>query len=282
MPPEDRDAAGPVVDAGRDSCRSRRTLGAMTPVTDRPGLVGIARYWFGGRPPGNTSRHRDVEGGTWRAAVLGAGDGLLTNVSLVLGVAGASASPSTVRLAGVAGLLAGAFSMAAGELISVRAQHEMVQRELQVERQELADDPDAERRELAAMYRARGVPADDADTVARILSLDAKVALDTHARLELGINPEARGAASRASAVSFLAFSVGAILPLFPWFFVHGGAGVVASVIIGAVAALLLGALIGTFAARGIVRSALRQLAVATVAAAVTYGVGSLLGVSAT
>jgi VIT1/CCC1 family predicted Fe2+/Mn2+ transporter len=227
-----------------------------------------------------TSRHRDVQGNAPRAAVLGAGDGLITNVSLVLGVAGASTNASAVRLAGIAGLLAGAFSMAAGELVSVRAQHELLQRELQVERDEIAEEPEAERRELAAMYRARGVPPADADTVARILSANARVALDTHARLELGIDPDAPGSAGRAALVSFVAFAVGAILPLIPWFFTDGTAAVVATVIIGAVFALLLGGVIGSLTGRGVSRTALRQLAAASVAAGVTYAVGSLLGVS--
>src|SRR3984957_16211744 len=148
----------------------------------RPSRRAAVRYWLTGRDPTSVTRHRDVRGGGARAAVLGAGDGLITNVSLVLGVAGASTNGSTVRLAGVAGLLAGAFSMAAGEVVSIRAQNELLQRELQVEREELADEPEAERRELAAMYRARGVPASDAETVARILSATDSVALDTPAR----------------------------------------------------------------------------------------------------
>src|SRR5580658_1336126 len=123
----------------------------------RPSRRAAVRYWLTGRDPSSTTRHRDVRGGGARAAVLGAGDGLITNVSLVLGVAGASANASTVRLAGTAGLLAGAFSMAAGELVSVRAQQEMVEREVQVERRELAEDPAGERRELAGMYQAQGL-----------------------------------------------------------------------------------------------------------------------------
>jgi vacuolar iron transporter family protein len=238
----------------------------------------IGRWLTGGRSGG--SRHRDVQGGTTRAAVLGAGDGLLTNLSLVLGVAGASTNASAVRLAGVAGLLAGAFSMAAGELVSVRAQQEMVEREVQVEREELAEDPEGERRELAGMYRAQGLSADDANTVARILSVNPDIALDTHARLELGVDPQAPGSAWRAAVTSFLSFSIGAILPLFPWFFAEGTGAVIASVIIGAIAALALGAAIGAMSGRSVLGTALRQLAVAAVAAAVTYGVGSLLGVS--
>jgi vacuolar iron transporter family protein len=252
----------------------------MATGTGRKSLVASARWWFSGRAPANTSRHREVRGGGARAAVLGAGDGLVTNVSLILGVAGASAGASTVRLAGVASLLAGSFSMAAGELVSVRAQQELEERELSVERQELADEPEAERRELAAMYRAQGVSAEDAETVARILSANDQVALDTHARLELGIDPGAPGAAGRAAIASFLSFAFGAILPLLPWFFTSGGAAVAASVVIGAVASLLLGAAIGWFAGRSVSRTALRQLAVAVVAAGVTYGVGAALGVS--
>ena len=244
-------------------------------------LAGAIGRRLGGVRPGG-SRHRDVQGGTQRAAVLGAGDGLLTNLSLVLGVAGASTNAATVRLAGVAGLLAGAFSMAAGELVSVRAQQEMAQREVQVERQELASDPEGERQELAGMYQDQGLSAEDADTVARILSANPDVALDTHSRLELGIDPQAPGSAWQAAVSSFVSFSVGAILPLFPWFFAAGSGAVIASVIIGAIAALALGAAIGAMAGRNVAGTALRQLAVAAVAAAVTYGVGSLLGVSTT
>jgi VIT1/CCC1 family predicted Fe2+/Mn2+ transporter len=235
-----------------------------------------------GRDPERMTRHRNVQGGGARAAVLGAGDGLLTNVSLVLGVAGASPGPSTVRLAGVAGLLAGAFSMGAGELVSVRAQHELTQRELQVERQELAEEPEAEQRELAGMFRARGLSRADADTVSRILSANDAVAFDTHARMELGIDPNAGGAAERAAVLSFISFSIGALLPLLPWFFTEGTAAVVSSIVIGAVAALALGAMIGAMAGRNVVRSAFRQLLVAVVAAGITFGVGHLLGVSTT
>jgi vacuolar iron transporter family protein len=235
-------------------------------------------HWLTGGTTG--SRHRDVKGGTQRAAVLGAGDGLLTNLSLVLGVAGASTNASTVRLAGVASLLAGAFSMAAGELVSVRAQQELVEREVQVERQELADDPEGEQQELAGMYRDQGLSAEDASTVARIISAHPDIALDTHARLELGVDPEAPSSAWQAAISSFLSFSIGAVLPLFPWFITAGTDAVIASIIIGAIAALALGAAIGVFSGRNVLTTALRQLAVAAIAATVTFGVGHLLGVS--
>ena len=244
--------------------------------------IAAVRSWLTGRDPHGTSPHRDIRSGGIRAGVLGAGDGLITNVSLVLGIAGATSNASTVRLAGVAGLLAGAFSMAAGELVSVRAQRELAEKELDVERRELADMPEDELRELAAMYRARGVPDDDAMTVARILSANEQLALDTHARLELGIDPDHSGAATKAAVISFLSFTLGAIVPLMPWFFTHGTTGVVLSVALGAFFALLLGALIGASTGRSVVGTALRQLLVATLAAGVTFGVGHLLGVKAT
>ncbi|MGH9095496.1 MAG: VIT1/CCC1 transporter family protein, partial [Acidimicrobiales bacterium] len=174
------------------------------------------------------------------------------------------------------------FSMAAGELVSVRAQDELVQREIEIERTELAEEPEAERRELAAMYRARGVGADDAETVARILSASPNVALDTHARLELGVDPNSVGSAGQAGLASFVSFGFGAVLPLIPWFVTNGITAVVASIVIGALAALTLGAIIGSFTGRGAGRTAVRQLLAAAVAAAVTYGVGSALGIATT
>ncbi|MCU1428184.1 MAG: protein of unknown function transrane [Actinomycetia bacterium] len=234
-------------------------------------------HLFGARRA-RTSRHRDVEGNAARAAVLGAGDGLLTNISLILGVAGANPGPSTVRLAGVAGLLAGAFSMAAGELVSVRAQEELVGHEIDVEREELTHDPKGELEELAGMYQAQGVPESDAKMVARILMSNPAVALDSHARLELGVDPDQVGSANQAALASFLSFAAGALLPLLPWFVLKGTAAIVASIAIGIVAASGLGAAIGAFTGRSKIRTALRQLAAATVAAAITFGVGALLG----
>jgi VIT1/CCC1 family predicted Fe2+/Mn2+ transporter len=171
--------------------------------------------------------------------------------------------------------------MAAGELVSVRAHDELVQHEIEVERNELSADPTGERRELAAMYRARGVPAPDADTVARILMANPEVALDTHARLELGVDPDNAGSSRQAATVSFLSFSIGAVLPLLPWFVTQGVAAVVSSVVIGAVSAFGLGAMIGSFSGQGVLRTAGRQLGAGIVAASVTYGVGHLLGVRA-
>jgi VIT1/CCC1 family predicted Fe2+/Mn2+ transporter len=229
----------------------------------------------------NRGRHRDVEASGVRAAVLGAGDGLLTNISLVLGVAGANPPASTVRLAGLAGLLAGAFSMAAGELVSVRAQEELVEHEVGVERKELADDPHGEQVELANAYAAKGLPVDKANEVAAILMSNPELALDTHASIELGVDPHDPPSARQAAIASFFSFAIGAFIPLFPWLFWSGTGAIVASVVLGAVAALALGAAIGAFTGSGMARTAFRQLAAATIAATVTFFVGSLLGTSA-
>ena len=220
------------------------------------------RQWVGGLTPPRTSRHRDVKSGGARAAVLGAGDGLLTNLSLILGVAGASVPASTVRLAGVAGLLAGAFSMAAGELVSVRAQKELAEEELQVERDELSDSPEAELMELAAMYRSQG----DVAERCRRRGPHAVVQRERGARhpRQPGARyrpRRARGSRSGPTAFSFVSFTVGAVLPLIPWFFISGTAAVLASLLIGAVASLALGACIGVLAGRSPWKTALRQLA---------------------
>jgi vacuolar iron transporter family protein len=226
--------------------------------------------------------HRDVRSGGARAAVFGVSDGLVTNVSLILGVAGAHPGGSIVRLTGVAGLVAGAFSMAAGEYLSMQAQRELLQRELEVERQSLRRAPEAERRELTAIYERRGLdPGLAAELVDEVMR-DPDVALETHAREELGIDPGSLGSPWRAAVSSFVTFAVGALLPLLPWLFSSGTAATLASVAVGVVASLLVGGAVGFYTGRSPVRSALRQLAVAVLAAGVTYGIGRAVGASMT
>ena len=222
--------------------------------------------------------HRDVQGGAARAAVFGASDGLLSNVSLILGVAGAAVSAGTVRLAGLAGLLAGAFSMAAGEYVSMKAQAELLERELELEQAHLRRCPECERRELAHIYVSRGVDPGTAHTLAEALMRDDDLALATHAREELGIHPESLGSPTAAAVASFVAFAAGAFIPLLPWFVTDGGAAVLSSIVVAALAATALGSVVGHFTGRSRVRAAFRQLAVAAVAASVTFAVGSLLG----
>lgn len=224
--------------------------------------------------------HRDVQAGGARAAVFGISDGLVTNVSLILGVAGAHPGGTVVRLTGLAGMVAGAFSMAAGEYVSMQAQRELLQRELEVERQALRRDPDTEQRELAAIYVDRGIEPAMARELAGRMMRDPDTALETHAREELGISPSRLGSPLQAAASSFVTFAVGALLPLLPWLVASGTTAVLATVAVGAVAALAVGAVLGAFTGRSVVRSAGRQLLLAAVAAAVTYGIGRLVGVS--
>jgi vacuolar iron transporter family protein len=228
--------------------------------------------------PAHLDHHRNVSGGGIRAAVFGLSDGLVTNVSLILGVAGAHPGGPFVRLAGVAGLVAGAFSMAAGEFVSVRAQGELMQRELDVERAALAQWPKDERDELVEIYVRRGIPrALSEELVDRVMS-DPELALETHAREELGFDPRAIASPIQASVSSFLSFALGALLPLIPWLIGSGTAATLASVAIGAATALLLGFALGVMTGRSRWRSAFRQLLVAAVAAGVTYGIGRAVG----
>jgi len=225
--------------------------------------------------------HRDIRGGGARAAIFGVSDGLVTNVSLVLGIAGASPGGSIVRLAGVAGLVAGAFSMAAGEFISMTAQRELLQRELDIERDALADNPKAESRELQGMYERRGIdPAVARDMVDQVMQ-NPELALETHAREELGINREHLGSPMQAALASFFTFALGAFIPLLPWLYTHGTPAIVSSIALGAVASIMVGVVLAAFTERPMVRAALRQLAITVVAAAVTYGVGRAIGVGA-
>jgi vacuolar iron transporter family protein len=230
------------------------------------------------RLPHERSHHRDLQGGAARAAVFGISDGLLTNISLILGVAGANPIPSVVLLAGLAGLVAGAFSMAAGEYVSMAAQSELLQRELEIERRELERHPEDETRELAAVYRLRGVAEADARRVAEAIMSNPEVALEVHAREELGLRPGKTGNPWQAAGSSFVMFAIGAIIPLLPWFFTSGAPAALASIVLGAVSVLAVGWTVAIFTGRSRVRSALRQLAFATVAAGVAFGVGHVVG----
>ena len=225
-------------------------------------------------------RHRDVQGGEARAAVFGVSDGLVSNVALILGIAGASTDGSLVRLAGISGLLAGAISMAAGEWVSVRAQNELIERELEIERRSLEENPQAEMRELAAIYRHRGLKPETANELAEEIMADPEVALDVHAREELGVDPHGVGSPLTVAAASFAAFALGAIVPLAPWLITDGVGAVVASVVLGIVAAAIVGFAIAVFTERSKVRTASRQVLVAAGACAATYLIGSVLGVS--
>lgn len=223
-------------------------------------------------------RHRDVTGGTVRAAVFGVSDGLVSNVALILGVAAAASTRSNVLVAGVAGLLAGSASMAAGEYVSMKAQAELVERELAIEKRSIAGQPENETRELAAIYRRRGADAETAKRMAEQVHQDPDIALDVHAREELGVDPAETGKPAAAAISSFFAFAIGAIIPLFPWFFTEGNAAVIASAVLGLIAATTVGAVLARFTERSMLRTAGRQVGWAVAACSVTWVIGSWLG----
>lgn len=225
--------------------------------------------------------HRvDGQSGTFRAAVFGGNDGLVSNLSLVMGVAGASTDARFVLLAGVAGLLAGAFSMAAGEYVSMRAQRELFENQIEIERRELAEDPRGEEKELELIYRSKGLPNAAAAELASQMMSDPEVALDTHAREELGLNMKELGSPWGAAASSFVSFVIGAIVPVLPYMLFASRTAFATSLIFSAFALLAVGAMIASYTGRGTLVSALRMLLIGFGAAAVTYLVGSAIGVS--
>ena len=226
-------------------------------------------------------RHRGLGGGgNLRAAVFGINDGLVSNASLIFGVAGASADASVVLLTGIAGLTAGAFAMATGEFVSVRSQRELFEYQIGLERDELKEYPDAEAQELALIYKAKGLSGGEAQRVAKKLVADPEHALDTLAREELGLNPDELGSPWGAAVSSLLSFAVGAAIPLAPFAFRAGPATLVAAAGATAVALFAVGATLSLFTGRGAVRSGARMLLLGGLAALVTFGVGKLFGVS--
>lgn len=223
-------------------------------------------------------RHRDLSGGTARAAVFGVSDGLVSNVALILGVAAAASGRSEVMVAGVAGLLAGASSMAAGEYVSVKAQAELVERELEIEKQSIAKQPIAETNELAAIYRSRGIESDHARLMAEAVMADPEIALEVHAREELGVDPDETGNPVGAALISFVSFAIGAIVPLIPWFFTEGDRGIVMSSLFGLVAVVAVGTTLAYFTERSRIRTIARQVSWAVGACSTTWIIGSWLG----
>ncbi len=234
------------------------------------------------RPAPPERHHRQIQGGAARAAVLGVSDGLVTNISLILGFAGANTSPGLVRLAGIGGLLAGAFSMAAGEYVSMKAQSELLQRELDMEALELRRAPEAERAELAQLYESRGVDPAVAGEMAAEMMRTPELALETHAREELGVSPQNLGNPYAASSASAASFALGALVPLLPWFFTSGGVALALSLILGAVAAVVIGLALARFSGRSPLRLVVRQLIVTIAAAGVTFLVGKAVGTNLT
>ena len=254
--------------------------GTKTSTGIEPGL-GVASGAASPKPSEASEAHAGVaSGGSLRAAVFGVNDGLVSNCSLILGVAGAGSDAKMVVLSGVAGLLAGAFSMAAGEYVSVRSQREMFEHQIGLEKKELELYPEEERDELALIYVARGMTDADAERLAARTLADPQRALDTLAREELGLNPDELGSPWGAAIASFAAFALGAVIPLAPFLMMRGSAALATSIVATGVALYAVGAAISLFTGRSAWRSGLRMLVIGTAAGAITYAIGRALGVS--
>ena len=254
----------------RAHSRALREMGEGVPSRSEGDIIGREGW------------HVASRGGSLRAAVFGINDGLVSNFSLVMGFAGAEAKPEYILLAGVAGLLAGSFSMAAGEYVSVRAQRELFEQQIAMEKQELEMSPKEEEEELSLIYQAKGIPEEDAHLMARRIVENPRIAIDTLAREELGLDPSQLGSPWVAAGSSFVAFIIGAIMPVLPYLFTTGKTAWTLSGLLSCLALFSVGALISIFTARGPLVSGLRMLAIGLLASAITYSVGWLLGVSVT
>ena len=248
-------------------------------------LLGHIQRSGGGMPGADVARlegrHRTAGGNALRAAVLGANDGLVSNLALVMGVAGADLPGRTILITGVAGLLAGSFSMALGEWLSVKSSRELYEHQMRTEAAEIEASPEEEAEELALIYQARGMEERESEVLARRIMTDPRGALDVMAREELGIDPSELGGSPWVAAfTSFLLFSAGAIVPVLPFVFARGAAAVTASLALSALALFGLGAGITLFTARSPLRSGLRSVLFGLAAAAATYGIGRLIGVT--
>jgi VIT1/CCC1 family predicted Fe2+/Mn2+ transporter len=248
----------------------------LTPAAHHDPVAAGNRATQAATAAGWSHRHRDVSGGWLRPTVFGAVDGLVTNAALIAGVGGGGASAHAIVLTGLAGLVAGAFSMGTGEYVSVTNQNELVHAEVAVERRMHAEFPAAEQAELAETFRGYGADAVTAAKMAAAVSEDADVALRYHTREELGVDPHDLPSPFLAGGASLVAFSIGALLPLLPYLF--GLASLVTAMLITAVALVAGGAFVGGLTGRPLAYSGLRQLLLGAVAIAVTFGVGLLIG----
>jgi VIT1/CCC1 family predicted Fe2+/Mn2+ transporter len=262
-------------DAGALASDERTHSRAVVELTAGPSSAGAEAIL------GRERWHRSRDGGgSLRAAIFGVNDGLVSNLSLVMGVAGADPGNRFVLLGGVAGLLAGSFSMAAGEYVSMTAQRELFERQIALEAEELADNPEEEREEIALIYQAKGIPRAEAEMLAARLTRDPKVALDTLAREELGLDPSELGSPWKAAISSFVMFAVGAVVPVVPYLFGGGTVAMAVSALLSALALLVVGGALSLFTGRSPAVSAVRMLGIGAAAAAVTFIVGRLIGVS--
>jgi VIT1/CCC1 family predicted Fe2+/Mn2+ transporter/rubrerythrin len=270
--PQDGSVAGATAEAMATVTAGAANHRAAAIGVTSPGEIATRERW-----------HRAGRSGTLRAVIFGVSDGLVSNLALVMGVAGANAAISGenfVLLAGVAGLLAGAFSMAAGEYISMQSQRELFERQIALERAELEAMPGEEEAELAAVYRSKGFTEDEARTIAHRMFSDPQHALDTLVREELGLDPDELGSPWGAAFGSFVAFAGGAVVPVIPYILGSGTGAFLAALGLSLVALFLVGAGVSLLTGRGLLFSGARQVAIGAAAAGVTYIVGNLIGVS--
>jgi len=252
----------------------------MKAFRSRPGVEDMVPH-PGPIPAGEPAAPMGGRSGALRAAIFGVNDGLVSNLALIMGVAGAGVGPSVVLVTGIAGLLAGAFSMAAGEYVSMRVQREIFERLIHIEAHELASDPEGETVELAQIFRQRGIPSDLARQIAERLMESPQVALAVHAKEELGLDVEQLGSPWGAAGSSFLTFSLGALVPLSPYLVAEGFAAAMAAVGLSLGALFAVGGSMSMFTDRPWWLSGGRQLGIGGIAALITYGIGRLLGVTA-
>lgn len=289
-----KELAGPVFEPSTRAKVVASLIRRFGPRRIRPVLAamkvrGISVYSGPPSPTGHgptaiedsRARHATGAGGSLRAAVFGVNDGLVSNTSLVMGVAGAAADPQMILVSGVAGLLAGAFAMAAGEYISMLSQREMFEYQIAQERDELERYPEEEAEELTLIYSARGLPMDDARILVKHLVADKERALDTLAREELGLNPEDLGSPWGAAVYSFVAFAAGAILPLIPFLLgIAQTKAVLISAVLAGIALFGIGAALSLFSGRNAIAGGLRMLAIGALAGGATFAIGKLFNVA--
>jgi len=248
-------------------------------------LLSVAANSTGGLSGGTVAqlegRHKAGGGNALRAAVLGANDGLVSILSLTMGVAGATNSRPDILIAGLAGVLAGAGSMALGEWLSVQSSRELYEHQIKIEAEEIAENPEEEQEELALIYQSKGLPEDRAREMAAHMMADKANILDTLAREELGIDPEELGgSAYEAAFTSFFLFAFGALFPMLPYFFWGGSLAIILSLVVSAIGLFIIGAAITLMTGKSVLFSGTRQVLVGIAAAALTYGIGKLIGVS--
>lgn len=276
----EKSIAGSVASA-RKKTKTQVSLSDTAHVTILKNILSSDKKMSGTNLARFEKRHRSVGGNALRAAVLGGNDGLVSNFSLVMGVAGATSGQNEILLTGMAGLLAGALSMSLGEWISVKSSQELFENQMDLEMEELEANPEGEERELALIYMTKGIPEEQARQMANEIMQNKDHAHEVLVKEELGINPEdLKGSAMEAAITSFILFAIGAIIPVIPFFFAEGMQAVLISAAASALGLFVIGAAITLFTGKSVWYSGFRQVVFGLAAAAVTFGIGKLIGVS--